>query len=183
MKKILIIAVVFLSLQSFAQKTVTIYNLSNTNFDIGNFGTRSTAAGGYPIFSSNYGTAPNTIIHIPAGTTYILQCSPASTTRFPFLSPTSSPQITSWFRRLTATGAMTALSSTIVSSTYGNTQIFDYAKTQVGPNGSLGGGTLSLPINVYHDQYSFGTSGIVTVDQDPLGTPGGTQNTTIIVTN
>lgn len=186
MKKIFLLSVLFLSIQGFAQKTITIYNLSSTNFDIGEINTKSTAASTYPRFKSNYGTAPTNLIQIPAGTTYILQCSPASVTRFPFLSPTSTPQITSWRRLLTATGTWTAVTSAATSSAYGNTQIFDFLKTQVGPSGSLGGGNLR-PIVTTPNNWTFynwnsvnGTgAGIVTIDQDvPFS-----QEITVIITD
>lgn len=198
MKNLFLITVLFLSIQSFAQKTITIYNLSSTNFDIGEINTKNGTTPTppttvtYPVFKSNYGTAPNNIIHIPAGTTYILQCSPASITRFPFLSPSSVPQITSWRRKLTAAGTWTAVTSAATSSAYGNTQVFDFMKTQVGPNGTLGGGNLrpnyTTPLYVDWTFYNWNSvngigAGTVSIDQDPVGTPGGTQEVTVIITD
>ncbi len=189
MKKIVLIAVLFISLNSFAQKTITIYNLSSTNFDIGEIDSKSTSVSTYPRFKSNY----SNIIHIAAGTTYILTCSPASTTRFPFYSPTSVPQITSWLRQLTAGSTPSAITSSVASTTYGLTQYINFTKTQVGPNGSLGGGTLTPNVtNNFSDYYSYGTSpsAMVTLDVvSPLSPyyPSNTNNydgeTYIIITD
>ena len=88
MKKIFLSIVFLLGIQGFAQKTITIYNLSTTNFDIGQFYTKSASVAVYPLLRS----AMNGFVTVPAGTTYIMQCTPASLTRFPFLSPTSTPQ-------------------------------------------------------------------------------------------
>ena len=165
MKKIFLISVLFFGLQAIAQKTVFIYNLSSTNFDIGDMGTKNISAA-FPIFISN---PSGGTITIPSGTTYILEASPTSTTKFPFYSPTSTPLIDFWLRQLTAGGAYSNLPSTTVATIYGASQFLEYVKTQVGPNGSLGGGTLLPIFHSYSDFYTFGTTGTVTIDMiDPL---------------
>jgi len=187
MKKIILLSVFFLSIQGFAQKTITIYNLSSTNFDIGEMRTKSTSVSTYPKLISNYGTFPNNIIHIPAGTTYILESIPGSITRFPFLSPDSTPEITSWKRQFNAGATWTPITSTAAAAAYGNTQVFDVMKTQVGPNGALGGGYLSpfpTPLDNYWVFYTWNSingldAGMVTIDSNlPF-----TDEITIIITD
>lgn len=184
MKKIFLLSVLFLSVQSFAQKTITIYNLSSANFYLGEINTLSTATSTYPRFKSNYIGG----FDVPAGTTYILECSPASTTRFPFLSPFSVPQITSWSRLLTASGTWTAVTSAATSSAYGNTQVFDFMKTGMGPgsSGSLGSGNLR-PTVTSPNNWTFYTwnsvngvgAGYVTIDSNlPF-----TDEITVIITD
>lgn len=188
MKKIVLLSVLFLSIQSFAQKTITIYNLSSENFYLGEINTKSTAASTYPKFKSDYAGG----FDVPAGTTYILECTPASVTRFPFLSPTSTPQITSWRRQLTAGATWAAITSAATSAAYGNTQVFDFMKTGMGPGstGLYGSGNLR-PNVVAPNDWTFytwnhpnGTGiGFVTISQDPDGSPGSTQEITVIVTD
>lgn len=54
MKIILLLSVLFLSISSFAQKTVYVFNFSSYNVQIGEIQTKSTAASTYPRFNSNY---------------------------------------------------------------------------------------------------------------------------------
>lgn len=185
MKKIVLLSVLFLSIQSFAQKTITIYNLSSSNFYVGEIYTKSTVAGSYPKFISNYAGG----FDVPSGTTYILECTPASVTRFPFLSPTSTPQITSWRRQLTAGATWTSITSAATSAAYGNTQEFDFMKVGMGPgsSGLIGSGNLRpnllSPDWTGYNWSGGGLTGTVTISQDPPGTPGGTQEITVIVTD
>ncbi|MGV9004453.1 hypothetical protein [Flavobacterium sp.] len=183
MKKIVLLSILFLSIQSFAQKTITFYNLSSANFYLGEIYTLSTSGSIYPKFKSNYAGG----FDVPAGTTYILECSPASTTRFPFLSPSSVPQITSWSRQLTVGGTWTAITSAAVSSAYGNTQVFDFMKTGMGPgsSGSLGSGNLRPTIPSGSPDWTFYTwnsingigQGYVTINGDSSG------EVTVIITD
>ncbi|TYB74834.1 MULTISPECIES: hypothetical protein [Bizionia] len=156
MKKILLLSVLFLGLQTMAQKTVYIYNFSSTNFDIGDIGTKKQTAS-HPIFLSK---PSGGLISIPPGATYILEASPASTNRFPFYSPTSSPNIDNWSRQLVSGGAWSnPLPSSLVANIYGATQIIEHVKTQVGPSGALGGGTLFPVSPDYFDSYTYGSLG------------------------
>ncbi len=169
---------------SFAQKTIYVYNLSSTNFDIGQmYSKNSNPTNPYPKFSSS-----GALYIIPAGQSRTFAASPASVTKFPFQIAPINPW-PNWIRVLVSGGSGTTLPSNIVANTYGNTQIFDFMKTQVGPNGSLGGGNLRpfippvTPTNPDWGSYTFGTSGLVTIDQDPPGTPGGTQEIYVIISD
>src|SRR5690554_152127 len=154
MKNIYTILALFFGLQTSAQKTVYIYNFSSTNFDIGNIGTQH-ETNTYPMFVSNY-SGP--LITIPSNTIDSLYASPASTTKFPFYSTSSTIPIDYWLRQLTYGGTYSNLPSNLVATIYGNTQILEHVKTQVGPRGSLGGGTL-FPTqgNNYSVYYTFGS--------------------------
>ncbi|HET8804697.1 MAG TPA: hypothetical protein VFM72_08975 [Aequorivita sp.] len=182
MKKLFLISVLFFGLQAIAQKTVYIYNLSSTNFDIGDMGTKNISAA-FPIFISN---PSGGTITIPSGTTYILEASPLSTTKFPFYSPSSAPVIDFWRRQLIAGGAYSNLPSNLVANVYGASQIIEHVKSQVGPGGTLGGGTLfPTSSNNYSDFYFFGSTGMVTLDViDPVtGLPAPDGETYIIITD
>ena len=185
MKKIFLSIVFLVGIQGFAQKTITIYNLSSTNFEA-QINTKSTTASGYPKLKSILSQTAG--LKVPPNTTYIMQCTPASLTRFPFLSPTSTPQISIWQRFLNA-NSYASISSAAASSAYGNTQIFDFMKTQVidYPNNSRGGGNLR-PNDPIWPSYLFNSingtgQGAVTIDQDPPGTLGGTPEVTIVITD
>lgn len=133
MKKIYLILFLFFVLQTYSQKTIYIYNFSGTNLDIGNIGTRH-ATSTFPMFVSN---PSGGMITIPSNSIYILEADPASTTIFPFYSPSSSPEIDYWTRMLSGF-PNTDLPSNLVASIYGGTQILDHFKFQLGPRGSLG---------------------------------------------
>ena len=170
MKKIFLSIVFLVGIQGFAQKTITIYNLSSTNFEA-QINTKSTTASGYPKLKSILSQTAG--LKVPPNTTYIMQCTPASLTRFPFLSPTSTPQISIWQRFLNA-NSYASISSAAASSAYGNTQIFDFMKTQVidYPNNSRGGGNLRPTVTTPDwRSYMFNSingagQGAVTIDSD-----------------
>lgn len=151
MKKIILIFAFFLSISSFAQKTVYIFNFSSYNVEVGEIQTRSTAASTYPRFRTNYSGG---IINVPSGTTYTLENPNA--TYFPFYSPTSVPYIDAWQRHFTAGATWANFLSTNLNNALAAPQEFNYIKFQVGPNGSLGGGNLSPDIAFGSDQL-FGT--------------------------
>jgi len=181
MKTFILSLMLIASFYGYSQKSVYIYNLSSTNFDIGDIGTQKDSTF-YPKFSSN----PTTATNIPAYTTYSLVASPASTTVFPFYSPSSNPDIDYWSRIITPGATPSDLPSNLVASIYGATQVIDYVKFQLGPNGSLGGATLSLNSgNSFSDFYLFGSNGVVSIDViDPnTGLPSANGETWIIITD
>src|SRR5690554_6357552 len=160
MKNIYIILALFFGLQTYAQKTIYIYNLSSTNFDIGEIGTQP-VSGTQPVFTSSPSGGMITIA--PYSLPYILEATPASTTKFPFYSPSTSPVIDFWIRHDPPNNPAT-LPSNLVGPIYGASQIFQFIKFQVGPRGSLGGTTF-YPIHPSYDSiYSFGLSGTVSLD-------------------
>lgn len=174
MKKILFIIILLIGTHVFAQKTIYIYNLSSTNFDIGDIKTMDNITT-YPIFTSNPSTG---MISIPAGTTYILEADPVSTTKFPFYSPLTTPTIDFWTRQLVPGGSGSNLPSHLVANVYGNPQILRRIKFQVGRNGFLGGGSFyPSEANNYSDMFildgnvivTFDIIGSVSGDQEPDG--------------
>jgi hypothetical protein len=111
MKKLLLLFVLFLGLQGFAQKTVYVFNFSSYDVKIGDIQTRPNT-GTYPYYTSKYTNASTgNLIIVPAGSTYTLENTVA--TRFPFYSPTSVPVITQWSRRSSATVSSTILSTNL----------------------------------------------------------------------
>lgn len=184
MKTILLTILLLVGVNGFSQKTVYIYNLSSTNFDIGHIGTQN-VSNPYPKLIS----APSSgLITVPSLGTYVLVASPASTTVFPFYSPSSSPDIDNWTRILTSGGTPSTIPSGLAASVYGASQIIEEVKFQVGPNGSLGGNTFILNSSSgFSDVYYFGVNGAVSIDViNPItGLPSinGEGETYIIITD
>jgi len=139
MKKIILLLAFFLSITTFAQKTVYIFNFSSYNVQVGEIQTRSTATSSYPRFRTNYSGG---IINVPSGTTYTLEN--PNVPYFPFYSPTSVPYINAWQRQFTAGATWANFLSTNLNNALAAPQVFHFIKFQVGPNGSLGGGTIGL---------------------------------------
>lgn len=88
-----------------AQKTFVVYNLTSTTIDL--YDIVANQSGSYPQFQSK-----GTTISIAPGGSYTLQ-NLASTTRFPFLSPTSSPPINNWVRTIPPTSVVPSLTAWI----------------------------------------------------------------------
>ena len=141
MKKIILLLAFFLSITTFAQKTVYIFNFSSYNVQVGEIQSKSATAE-YPRFRTNYSGGN---INVPSGTTYTLENPNA--TYFPFYSPTSVPYINAWQRQFTAGATWANFLSTNLNNALALPQRFNFIKFQVGPNGSLGGGNLSFDGN------------------------------------
>ena len=110
---------------------------------------------------------------------------------FSFFITNEYSSITTWQRLVTpASPSWTSITSAAASSAYGNTQVFDFMKTQIGLNGSRGGGNLRPTVTTPNNWtgYTFNSingtgQGVVTIDQDPPGTIGGTPEITVIITD
>lgn len=98
MKKNILFLLLLICSFSFAQKSLEIYNYSTKTITISIVVTKP-PTGIYPWFAS---VTPATIT-IPAGGQYILQNN-SNIYRFPFLSPSSTPQITNWRKVIQSTG-------------------------------------------------------------------------------
>ena len=151
MKKLIFTLVLFLGLQSYAQKTVYIFNFSSYDMEVGEIITKPTT-GTFPYYISVYeatSTSGPSLLPVPSGTTYTME-NPVAI-RFPFYSANSIPAIKKWRRYTNATtsGIMTSLN---LNNVLANTQIFKSIKFQVvDSNGNvIGGATL---ISTY-DNYS-----------------------------
>ena len=156
-KKIVFSALLFLGLQSFAQKTVYIFNTSSLPVTIGNIGTvKATISGttvtlGYPKYVSHDNpSGPGTpSITIPAGGSYTLE-NTANPNKFPFVSIGNTPAITQWTRKASATSSATVTAAT--AFTVGTTQMFEYIKFSAGSGGS---GVLYNPAFSNNQYYPF----------------------------
>jgi hypothetical protein len=116
MKKFLYITALFLSFQSFGQKTFEIYNFSSSTIDIAEILTKLNTSATYPMFSSKtYG-----FITLSPGS-YVLE-NTTHTFRFPFDSPLSSPYITAW-DRINSSNSVTSFPSD-QAWVQGNNQVF-----------------------------------------------------------
>lgn len=116
MKKLVFIVVLFICVQSFAQKTFEIYNFSSYTVNISSIVTHPTT-GGYPEFSNKwYGG-----FDIAPGNIYVLE-NTSNVYRFPFYSPTSIPYMTQW-QRLNSPSSVTMLPSNN-AWVLGNNQVF-----------------------------------------------------------
>ncbi len=145
MKKLFTFLVCLLFSYGFSQKTVYIFNDSHYSVNIADITTLPNNGTGYPQFSK---AAPNTITLLPisGGTSYILD-NTSSATKFPFLSPGSSPQITSWGRVPGGGFGAIPTSPSTAYNGYGNGQKFNYIKFSVGTNGNLGQTSLYGPFD------------------------------------
>lgn len=111
-----------------AQKTVKIYNYSAYTVKFFDFVTR-TSTNQFPEFhSKQFGG----VTIAPFGSYTMVNT--ASTTRFPFYSPTSSPVITTWERLTTTTPTSTIMTNTVAWLQGGN-QEFSYIQLTI--NGSI----------------------------------------------
>ncbi|CAM3810279.1 hypothetical protein FLGE108171_15600 [Flavobacterium gelidilacus] len=116
MKKIILFAMLFISLHNYAQKTLEIYNFTSSSVVIYDIFTKPTA-GMYPEFHSK----PYGGITILPGDSYILE-NTTNVFRFPFNSPSSIPFINIW-ERLNSATSVTNLNSNI-AWTLGNSQVY-----------------------------------------------------------
>ncbi len=147
MKKLIFTLVLFLGLQSYAQKTVYILNFSSYTMQVGEIITKPNT-GTYPLYTSVYeATSTSGPSLLPVGASYIME-NPVAT-RFPFYSPTSVPAIKKWKRSTSATisGIVTSLS---LNNILGNTQNFNSIKFQVV---GAGGATLVGPNDSYSNTF------------------------------
>ena len=126
MKKIIILSVLFLSLQSFAQKTVIVNNLSAFPVTINAVNTIGNNNAPYPSFRSE---TPATIL-IPAGQSRTMSSPTNSVTQFPYNSVASPMQYTVW-RRFSAQNLSTLplLNQVMISA---NGQKFNFLEITVG---------------------------------------------------
>lgn len=142
MKKFIFILVLFLGLQSYAQKTVYIYNFSSYDMEIGEIITKPNT-GTYPLYKSVYEATSSSgpsLLPVPSGTTYTME-NPVIT-RFPFYSPTSSPAIKKW-RRFTNATTSGIITSVNLNNTLANTQNFNSIKFQL-----IGAGGATLGVGI-----------------------------------
>lgn len=174
MKKLIFTLVLFWGLQTFAQKTVYIYNFSSYNIEIGEITTKPNT-GTYPSYTSVYeatSTSGPSLLQVPSGTTYIIENPVVS--RFPFYSPTSVPAIKKW-RRYTSASTSGIITSLNLNNSLANTQNFKNIKFQVlAANESvIGGATLSDSMDLYENSFiiafyefdsSTGTTSITIID-------------------
>lgn len=187
MKKLFIVSVLFWGLQTFAQKTVYIFNFSNEPVQISDIATQS-INNFYPLFFSDPSSGPITLPPFdpmdPDASNYILVADPVSTTKFPFNSPSNTPPIDKWKRQLSAGTSGGSLSSILVATIYGSSQSMYAFKSSVGINGSLGAGTLyPTASNNFSDFYLF-MGGSVSLDViDATGNPAPDGETYIIITD
>lgn len=173
MKTITYIAILLFTLTISAQKTVYVFNSSNSDFDIGHIRTKDAGASAYPQFESY-----TNVVTIPAHFVAQFDASPFNTTTFPFYTgPTN--VFYQWILWSSPTNYVgTLLTSQTVATSYGTSQIFDFAKTQVrrnnafGPPNNVGGGNLRPTVITPYDwrQYSLSQGGLVTITEV---TPGG----------
>lgn len=147
MKKLLLLPVTLLIFSTlFAQKYVYVYNFSSYPIEMGAFATIKNGAAepgqpgnsGCQIQYTHLYTSPN--ITLPASSTYVLE-NTSSTTRFPFYSPTSSPEITQWTVHTSSTNSFN-LSSNNSWLAYGNGQQFHYLKFEFENPSDSGGGNI-----------------------------------------
>ena len=171
MKKLIFTLVLFLGLQTFAQKTVYIFNFSSYDMEVAEIITKPTT-GTYPFYVSVYeatSTSGPSLLPVPSGTTYIME-NPVNT-RFPFYSVNSVPAIKKWRRYTNATtsGIVTSLN---LNNVLANTQNFKSIKFQLI---GAGGTTLVAPFDSYDNgiviadvSYNFETleTTIVIIDAD-----------------
>ena len=161
-KKIVFITLLFLGLQSFAQKTVYIFNLSSSPVTIGNIGTvKATISGttvtlGYPKYVSHDnpsgpGTPP---ITIPPLGSYTLE-NTANPNKFPFVSIGNTPAITQWTRKASATSSATVTAAT--AFTVASTQMFEYIKFNAGS----GSGVLYNPAFSNNQYYPYPNTPVI----------------------
>ena len=122
MKKIILFALLFHGLQGFAQKRVYIYNFSIKSVKIDYVTAITNAGGQFPNVMSTY-TTP---ITIPAGGTYSMETTQTGY-RFPFDSTVSSPAITGWQRKASASATPnTSLSAFNLTLSLGTGYKFDH---------------------------------------------------------
>src|SRR5690606_36441775 len=144
MKKLLLLPVTLLVFSTlFAQKYVYVYNFSSYSIEMGAFaaiknGATPAGTNQCPVQYTHLYTAPN--ITLPASSTYVLE-NTSSTTRFPFYSPTSSPEITQWTVHTSSTNSFN-LRSYNSWLAYGNGQQFHYLKFQFENPSDSGGGNV-----------------------------------------
>ena len=140
MKKLTILIFLLASSLGFSQKTLEIYNYSTKTITVSIIVTKP-PTGIYPWFAS---VTPATIT-IPAGGQYIMQNN-SNIYRFPFLSTTSTPQITNWRKVVQSTGGNGSFTNVTsqVAWPLGNSQSFNYLSFTVN-NGTLGGGNIGEP--------------------------------------
>lgn len=168
MKKLLLLFVLFLGLQGFAQKTVYIFNNSATaTIKIGEIQTIKAAISGtsvtlgYPRFTSY----TPTLITIPPGGSYTLE-NVANPNKFPFVSVGNTPQINQWRKSVSATSS--SLVSSAQAFTTATAQIFYYIKF----TGGTAGTTLCNPAIWNNTSYN----NAYTVDNYGKPNPGDSQN-------
>ena len=162
-KKIVFSVLLFLGLQSFAQKTVYIFNFSSSPVTIGNIGTvKATISGttvtmGYPKYVSHDNpSGPGTpSITIPVGGSYTLE-NTANPNKFPFVSIGNTPAISQWTRKASATSSATVTAAT--AFTVGTTQMFEYIKFSAGSGGS---GVLYNPAFWNNQYYPYPFPGVL----------------------
>lgn len=131
MKKLLLIIILF-GLQGYGQKTLEIYNFTAYTVVIADITTY--APGTTTEFSADFG--PIGPIALAPGASYTLQ-NTLSLTRFPFLSPSSSPTIDNWYRRTSPTNV--TLMTSPAAWVLGNNQVFNRLSFRIlDPNGSFG---------------------------------------------
>ena len=128
MKNIYILLLSLFTVVGFSQKTLKVFNFSSKTVNINMIVTKPNA-GTFPWYASTYTNNGTNTISIAPGGSYILT-NTADLFKFPFLSTTSVPQITTW-RKVNAPAAGSSNSTfTPVSSNVawalGGAQIFDY---------------------------------------------------------
>lgn len=141
MKKLFILSVVLLGLESFAQKTVTFDNASSVTIGIGEIKTiRKISSGpnvyGYPYFTNKNSNRGGAYLTIAPGVMYTLE-NLANPGKFPFVSVGNTPPLTFWDRQ-NSVSSVTANVSDTTAFIIASTQLFHYVKF-----GKYAGGTVT----------------------------------------
>lgn len=131
MKKIIIIAILFFSLQNFGQKRFEVYNFTGQTVKLADIITKPNTSATYP----EYHSKPNGLITIAPGGSYILEntTAPVNTLRFPFLSTANF--LPNWERLNSATNSVIQASN--VAWPFGNAQVFTRMLFYVGSSYNL----------------------------------------------
>lgn len=149
MKKLFLVPVTLLFFSTlFAQKYVYVFNFSSYPIEMGSFATISNSAtpvdpdDATPECQVQYPNlyAGSGIAILPASETYVLE-NTSSSTRFPFYSPDSDPELTQWQVNTSSTNSFN-LSSYNAWLAYGNGQQFHYLKFEFENPSDSGSGNI-----------------------------------------